>query len=76
MKIISGTAHLELAGNIAATLGQSLADVQVDAFERIEVALLAFAASQKLPQALIGRCPQNVALADLAGLNGVQRAVR
>jgi len=32
MKIISGTAHLELAGNIAATLGQTLADVQVDAF--------------------------------------------
>ena len=32
MKIISGTAHRTLAKNIAETLGQPLADVQVDAF--------------------------------------------
>jgi ribose-phosphate pyrophosphokinase len=32
MKIISGTAHRELARKIAETLGQPLADVQVDAF--------------------------------------------
>ncbi len=39
MKIISGTAHRALAEKIAETLGQPLADVQVDAFPDGETAV-------------------------------------
>ena len=39
MKIISGTAHSELAGKIAEYIGQPLADVQVEAFPDGETAV-------------------------------------